>query len=271
MATKKKPTSKLKKVLKSLAKAKKNFPAKKTSPVAACPLKKSSPQKIVVNKAEPNQKIVVITQPNTQKVVVASYNNQEFESINSFFEISGTEDFKNKVRSDLWKLYQTNTGKNLLLNLKNSGKKVKIGIAPIDHKAYPAFAFPDNDSGISRDSQGNPGKGNNANVYYDPDFNINTFNRKDFNDVPMAIVLGHELIHAQHYVSGTKATGEVANDNKFNPKFLDFGSKNPFQIKAMEKREEVETAGIPPNDNRDFTENKLRKEWEPPQSQREYY
>ncbi len=295
---KKSKRSILRKILKATVKAKKNFPAKKTSPVAVCPLKKNISQKVVVNKAESNQKIVITTKSKTQKVVINKFEpnqkivvsnqasnqkvvvapqsiqpqisidqssniyTEEFVKIYNSFQINGTNDFKDRVRYDLLKLYGTTTGKNLLLSIIKSNNKIVI--APLDEKhTSPSTAISSqaNKNDLYRDSNGNPGKGVNAAVFYNPSGNVNYLNRKDFENVPMAIVLGHELIHAQHAISGTMGTGRVPNDNK----------RNFWGGEIMEEREEVETAGIPPNNNREFTENKLRSEWETPQPQREYY
>ena len=248
-----------KKVRRTVLKSRARFPAKKTTPVATCPLYSASMSNtpvIIVVTAQPNQKVVIgapVTQP---KIVVPP--DPEFEKISSFFEINGDKNYQERVRSDLWKLYNTPTGKNLLLSIQKSNKKVKINF---QSQAAKAEAI---DEGLTRDANGKPGKGaDEVNVYFDPDINISAGGRKDFKDLPSAIVLGHELIHTQHYVSGTTGTGMVNNNKRWNP-------SDPFTY-VQEKREEVETAGIPPNDQREFTENKLRSEWNPPQVQRQYY
>ena len=71
------------------------------------------------------------------------------------------------------------------------------------------------------------------------------------------------MVHGDQAMHGTMTQGTTNNDSKPDP-------TDPTKI-AQEKTREVEAAVIPPNDNRDFNENKIRSEWDPPQPQRGWY
>ncbi len=71
------------------------------------------------------------------------------------------------------------------------------------------------------------------------------------------------MVHGDQAAHGTQVDGTTNNDNKPDP-------TDPTKIE-QEKTREVEAAGIPPNDNREFNENKIRDEWTPKQPQRQWY
>jgi uncharacterized Zn-binding protein involved in type VI secretion len=171
--------------------------------------------------------------------------------------IKGDPAFQSKVLADLGKIAKTPTGAKMLKSINDSGKTVTI---------EPAAAGAGNstgyDNGADRfSSGGKPGKGTNATIDYDPD--TQTIGPDPWGTRPPAIGLAHEMVHADQANHGTMTPGTTNNDNKPDP-------ANPGGI-AQEKTREVEAAGIPPNDNREFNENKIRSEWDPPQPQRQWY
>lgn len=66
--------------------------------------------------------------------------------------------------------------------------------------------------------------------------------------VPMAVTLGHELIHALHHLRGTSKSGSQ----------IDVGGK-------MTSEEEAYTVGLGPYANKKYTENKLRRDFNLPE------
>ncbi len=182
---------------------------------------------------------------------------QEFKKAISNIKIKGDDKFKKKVKEDLRKIYDTPTGKKLLESLKTSGKKVTITKTTKGNAC--SYSSP-NDRFYKSD--GTSGKGTDSTVKYNP-------NRKKLSGTekwatrPPAIGLAHELIHAEQAAYGTQSQGKVKNDARKDP-------SDPTKFLQTKKRE-AEAVGIPPNDKRNFTENKIRAEWKPPQSKRTYY
>jgi type VI secretion system secreted protein VgrG len=179
-------------------------------------------------------------------------------SVPASIKIEGDATFQSKVVRDLYLIWRTPTGKGLLESIDKSGKTVTI---------KPAAAGEGNSTGYDNPSDrfykpsGTPGNGTNATIEYDPD--RTRIGSEPWETRPPAIGLAHELVHADHAVHGTMSQGFTNNDNKPDP-------TNPNVIE-QEKVREVEAAGIPPNNNRPFHENKIRSEWDPPQPQRQWY
>ena len=71
------------------------------------------------------------------------------------------------------------------------------------------------------------------------------------------------MIHAKHASEGSVDTTKVDNDSKPDP-------ADPTKT-AKEQDEEVRAVGLSPHDDEDITENKIRSEWDPPQTKREWY
>jgi Effector protein len=68
----------------------------------------------------------------------------------------------------------------------------------------------------------------------------------------LAVMFGHEPIHAEHMVDGTHDRGNSKEDHSF--------SENGVQWKESWYREEFRTVGQQGNRRGDVTENQLRKE-----------
>ncbi len=166
--------------------------------------------------------------------------------------------FQGKALQDLIALNGTPTGHNLLQSLNDSGKKVSV-----EHTTEGnATSF---NPSANRKADGTPGTPmESVVVSYNPDSPTSSPNpTQPWQTRPPAIGLGHELIHADHGVHGTFYPNTDANDSKPNPD----GSATAPQMDL----DELHTAGIPPHDKDDFNENKLRKEWNPPQPERKWY
>lgn len=171
--------------------------------------------------------------------------------------IEGDDAFKTKTIAALDELKKTPTGAALLADIEKSGKKVTIkpttGGNEVGGLSDGAFVKGD----------GSPGSGSNSTVYFNPDKTTVGSGKDGWQTRPPAIGLGHELVHADHAARGTIDMTPIDNDSKPDPKDTTKTAKAP--------REEVTTAGIPPNDSGTFTENKLRSEWNPKQPPRPWY
>jgi hypothetical protein len=75
--------------------------------------------------------------------------------------------------------------------------------------------------------------------------------------------LAHELVHAEQAGRGGMKTGQDDNDGKVDP-------ADPTK-KAQTNKRELDAVGVPPYDQNPYNENKIRKEWPPPQPERKWY
>jgi len=174
-------------------------------------------------------------------------------------KIEGDKKFQKKTLKALKQIQKTPTGKKLLESLDDSGKHITI--KPVKNKKQGNSCSPNNFSDGFFGSDGKPGKGTDSDVYFNSD--RKKIGTQKWEKRPPAIGLAHELIHADQAAHGTFSSGEVDNDNKRDP-------SDPIKI-VKERKLEVETVGISPNDKRDFTENKIRSEWDPKQPERKWY
>ncbi len=173
--------------------------------------------------------------------------------------IEGTPEYQAKTLRDLDLIANTPTGKSLLESIAHSGKQVTIR-APSDPEAGNSCSY-DNPGARFMDASGRPGQGTNSIIQYNPD--RTRIGDEPWETRPPAIGLAHELIHADQAAHGTMTPGTTNNDARPDP-------ADPTKIEQANTRE-VEAVGIPPHDQRDFTENKIRSEWDPRQPQREWY
>jgi len=178
--------------------------------------------------------------------------------------IRGNAAYQAQVLKDLQALDSTPSGRRLLNSINSSGKTVTIENYT---KAAPnALTFPGSGATI-RNADGTPGTPADARIEYNP--NLSSEYGPPITNTPPPIILGHELIHADHFTHGTSPDGSSANDG-----LLD-ASGNPVQ----ERNEELNTAGIPPHNgpgktdglDSGVTENDLRRDWPTPQPQRPWY
>jgi type VI secretion system secreted protein VgrG len=171
--------------------------------------------------------------------------------------ISGDKDFQMKTLAHLGQIAATPTGAAMLKAIDNNGKTVTI----VKTDNGNAAGNYDNADGRFKKADGTAGDGTNVTVFYNPD--REKIGDEPWETRPPAIGLGHELVHAEQAQRGGMSRGEADNDNRPDP-------ADPTK-KAQENVRELEAAGIPPHDNQPFNENKMRKEWHPPQPERQWY
>jgi type VI secretion system secreted protein VgrG len=172
--------------------------------------------------------------------------------------IKGDAAFQEKVLNDLEKIGKTPTGGKLMDSIQGSGKTLTI--EPAAEGEGNSAGYDDPDKRFTK-SDGTANDGTNSTIGYNPD--REKIGDEPWETRPPAIGLAHEMVHADQAMHGTMTPGTTNNDSKPDP-------SDPTKT-AQEKTREVEAAGIPPNDNREFNENKIRSEWDPPQPQREWY
>jgi type VI secretion system secreted protein VgrG len=175
-------------------------------------------------------------------------------------KVVGDVDFQRKVMRDLYRISRTPTGKALLESIDKSGKTVTI---------VPAVPGDGNDTTYDNakdrlfKKDGSPGDGTNSTISYDPDETTIGKGTQPWQTRPPAIGLAHELVHADQASYGTMKDGDTNNDSKPDP-------AAPWLTDRTHTRE-AEAAGIPPNDTRQYNDNKIRNEWDPQQPQRQWY
>jgi uncharacterized Zn-binding protein involved in type VI secretion len=171
--------------------------------------------------------------------------------------IKGDLEFQTKTLAALGQIAATPTGQALLESIDKSGKTVTI-VKTEDGNACGGYPNP-NDRFMKDD--GTPGAGTDATVWFNPD--RETIGTEEWETRPPAIGLAHELVHAEQATKGMQKTGTDDNDDRPDP-------TDPSK-KEQEKKRELEAAGIPPYDQYPYNENKIRKEWHPPQPERKWY
>jgi uncharacterized Zn-binding protein involved in type VI secretion len=143
-------------------------------------------------------------------------------------QVVGSPDFVAKTNEALANLAKTPTGRDILSSIGASGKNVKI----IEMSGANGGARPDSPSNANLKADGTPGSGSDSTVSFNPAFRPS--------GLPNTVVLGHELIHAEHNAYGTR-------DPRIDPAS---GVKNA----------ELRTVGLPPFPEEGRTENSLRKD-----------
>jgi Effector protein len=171
--------------------------------------------------------------------------------------IKGTEEFVEKVISLLDSIAAIPIGEHLLQSLARSGRSITIVPASRANDARPdnyrAAVAPGkvlnwrDESGKERAIRGN-GAGSDTTIKYNPDLSSIGSNEA-WQRQPPAIWLAHELIHADDAAHG-----------RMDPEYRD-GIRN-YERQAI---------GLPPYDQKQFTENKMRAAWSEPQPLRPRY
>ena len=179
-----------------------------------------------------------------------------FATAISHFVIQGNKDFKDQVIVDLYKIYQTPTGEAMLDAIHATGRQVSIVHT---HGGNAVVGF--TGQGMVQPN-GKPGKGSDSTIKYNHT-NEHLGGAEKWQTRPPAIGLAHELVHVHQAATGTVSVEKIDNDHK--PDIT-----QPSGI-HQEKRAEVEAVGAPPNDNKPYSENKVRAEWDPQQPARPYY
>jgi hypothetical protein len=171
--------------------------------------------------------------------------------------IKGTEEFVEKVRYLLDSIASILIGERLLESLVRSGRSITIVPGSRTNDARPdnyrAAVAPGkvlkwrDESGKERAIRGN-GAGSDTTIKYNPDLSSIGSNEA-WQRQPPAIWLAHELIHADDAAYG-----------RMDPEYSD-GIRN-YERQAI---------GLPPYDQKQFTENKVRAAWSEPQPLRPRY
>ncbi len=171
--------------------------------------------------------------------------------------INGTQDFVEKVRYQLDCIARLPVGRRLLQSLAQSGRTVTIVPSLKANEARPdnyraavargkALRWRD-ESGKERAIHGN-GTGSDTTIRFNPD-QMMIGSAEAWQRQPPGIWLAHELIHADDAA---------------------YGRMDPEQKDGI-RNYERQAIGLPPYDQKDFTENKLRAEWGEPQPARPRY
>lgn len=170
---------------------------------------------------------------------------------------NGPADFAAATRADLQAIYNTPTGKQLLDSLAAAGRKIYINYGEQNQAGFPFNpkpAFYEAD-GIT------PGQGLALTIEYNPF--IEKTGPKPWNERPPAIGLAHELIHAEQAAHGRMLRSLAPNPGGPDP-------ANPHKQDPTYEFE-LQAVGVPPYDTYPVSENKIRAEWNPPQTRRAYY
>ncbi len=171
--------------------------------------------------------------------------------------IKGTPDFVAQTRLHLANIANTSMGKRLLQSLSAGGKKVTIVPTSGMNEALPDY-YPGalakgtvlrwkDSSGRVRSIKGR-GTGSDTTIKYNPR-HLRLGSAEAWQQPPAGIWLAHELIHASDAARGIMDPEEVDGVRNY----------------------ERQAIGLPPYDQKDFTENKLRLEWRDPQPARPRY
>jgi len=171
--------------------------------------------------------------------------------------IKGSLEFQTKTLAALGQIASTPTGEALLQSIDKNGKTVNIQETSEGNECGGYT----NPAGRFQNADGTAGPGTDATVSYNPD--RTSIGSEDWETRPPAVGLAHELVHADQAGKGVMQTGNDNNDHKPDP-------TDPTKT-AQEKKRELEAAGIPPYDTYPYNENKIRKEWPPPQPERKWY
>jgi type VI secretion system secreted protein VgrG len=174
--------------------------------------------------------------------------------------IKGPQEFVEKAKAHLDEVAKTETGKGLLASLAKSGKETTV----VPSRDGTNSAIPKNWKGaLARDkalkfksrsdgkqySLTGEGTGSDSTVQYNPDRTELPPAKDGWQKRPPAIGLAHELVHADDAAHGRLDPGEK--------------DKTPNY--------ERQAVGLPPFEDKAFTENKIRDEWDPKQPHRPRY
>jgi hypothetical protein len=171
--------------------------------------------------------------------------------------IKGAKDFVEKAQWRLDQVAGVQTGERLLRSLASRGLTVTLVPSSRANEARPdnyRAAVATGKSLRWRDESGRErairgvGAGSNTTIKYNPDLS-SIGSAEDWQRQPPAIWLAHELIHADDAAYG-----------RMDPEMID-GVRN-YERQAI---------GLPPYEMKEFTENRLRAEWNEPQPARPRY
>ena len=175
--------------------------------------------------------------------------------------------FAEAVQADLQAIYNTPTGRKLIESLQASGKKFPIAYENANGAAFPNF--PDDPYGergpnwepaFFNEEGTAPGAGLVMNIGYNPFRETVAKPTEVWHTRPPGVGLAHELIHAEQAVYGRMVRGKAPNP-------VGKATSQPATAHAYE----LETVGVPPYNTYALSENKIRSEWNPPQTLRTRY
>lgn len=169
--------------------------------------------------------------------------------------VEGTQEFKDQVSNSIHDLYNTPTGRKLLDAYENTGHEVTIRKTSRGSNIRRTVSFPGLASHLAESAGARRTFGSNSLMYLNP--GPETVNGVD---LPQGVVLAHELIHAHQFALGYNTKDVGKNDG------IEIDGQ-PDYVPTLE----LMAVGIPPFENNQFTENKIRAEWDPPIVERQYY
>jgi len=127
--------------------------------------------------------------------------------------------FKSNILNQLVKLISQPTGRSVVINLM-SGSKLKVTIRPTAGKLYGGGnAIRVGGDDALEKADGKAGKGSGTIIQIDPsltddDVKVHDAEGKNISD-PVFIILGHEMIHAQHNRVGRNKRSQKAKSKKY--------------------------------------------------------
>lgn len=168
-------------------------------------------------------------------------------------KIIGDSRFYQSIEKCLEQIEKTSAGKMLITELINKSKEnipVTIGKG-VRNRAIPVSVVDGWKKGEcimydhygSAVTYGNKGTGKGCGTDIKLNFNYKFPDEKPFINMPRAIILAHELIHAYLFANG------LADPTK----------------KKGTREHEKQAIGVSPYNNSKITENKIRAQWKPPQ------
>jgi hypothetical protein len=174
---------------------------------------------------------------------------------NDGITIRGTRDFVERTKAHLDQISRTRSGKKLLKSIAKSGKKTRIVQATGGNSTHytnnqgvikkdKVVEWTDEDSGCKEKLTGT-GEGSNSIIEYN-DSVTEVGTEEEWQKRPPAIGLAHELVHADD-----AAYGRTDPDSK--------NGEGNWERRAV---------GLSPYEKSDYSENKIRSEWDPKQPQR---
>ena len=189
----------------------------------------------------------------------------------SNIKIEGTPEFQLKTMMALAKLAATPSGLALLQSLEASGQTVTIKQTTDANGYCSATNWPQNGN------LGKPGTGSGSTVEWNPEFN-DLGQGQPWSKTDPAIILGHELVHANH-----NAYGQSQIDPEPDPGNPGQSRDKPQPYTGLDGNthnapvEEQNTAGVGTNSGFGPSENDLRREMDerglsdPKAGQRQWY
>lgn len=185
----------------------------------------------------------------SEKMKVKTYDVKDNADLGKSIEVTGDDDFKARVESDIETFKHLESGEKLLSELDKSGHKVTIEkfndqngrATPLGDDTSKAFVTPD----------GKRGEGTDVKVEYNPAF-------KGTEDYAPIGVLFHEGVHAYNNATGTTQPGEQAREH------LNDVNKREHQAVGLEVKDGIPVehpdGTVSASNPKGLTENAIREE-----------